>query len=1387
MSHLAECKTREQMSTVNFSCVKRTVIAVSRWLQLGILAIGFFAVVHPIDGRAQSASDPRRLIDSAIAEAQRLEAPLLAPKNYAEARRLYDVADGALRRGAPTRELATAIDAATTAARRASQVATEMRGALNNVLQTRAAVLGFGVGSDTVRRAETLFNEAIARAELGDRAGAGRTAEQAVTAYLRAGAAALRETKLANARQTLERLRGNASEDTLASSRRDLDSLDRALGADRLALADVVELDRRLSQFIDLLFPPFYRDPPMTLLMGGFTLYVENYEQRSWNFRIGAMTGAAGFAWVSFDCSPKILSPFPGAFTVAKAFRVVDTVRDKSSEISRDTALRLNPQAKSGESLELRLPQGAVTEFEISLAIAELIVSRLRPRGHIRVHFDNLTITPGPQPDFGIVTAGQAVYPTTPPVSPPRLKLDGFTLELSQLMLTTSGATVTADLEFPTSIIDPGTGRPGLLPLGSFVLPPNCHFHRELATQAFGPWAVGNTDMLIRGTGVTADFDPAWAPPGIAATSAAASPAWRGALLSSGGTVGSSGAITSNSGYLHARYAFSMAEVTGPGLKGHFALTAPFTFRTLEPFDYQVSISKGAVELSNSAVESGEFDDDRIVAPRVAVHDENGQPVNANYTKLDLDGGLNLFGGATIAQAVRWGDFVTAAGLTDYYEVRDIAGARFYLGGTYRANYFPLDAARQFVDARFDTLVASGAQGLTLFQPKYLTVFTPDTPGAKPIAFFYAGSERDWNWLNISYNGVHGRFSKMITDRSTNTDLGPTSATFYEGKEPFRQSPTPISTDIAMVANLLKLPHYHIAIRFVSSATFDCDMGGILAIPAPVKADLPFSNMVFTSTAQNAGGKIPFDDPFKLDYWGVDMVKKPGATSAGVLSVRTGKVLFTAAGIAEPRHFQQPFYLVWGEMRADGGLQRLVFDHNSAGQRLDKFPFTTTFVRLSDYVQNTEAFLAVAGTVHFDFFGPKYLNLHDTYFPAKPNAPYNARRVDLQSDIDPNGAFVASDTQLRAMWSDTLASMDFTFGYDSATQNGFVGTGTMGFLWIGTPMRATIVLIANLTCMTVNETERRDFSLGPVAHLGAMARITGCACLEGGQLQRATLSAELETQEDANIALRAATYGRVDWLVTPTVSNLEITGDMYLSVLLHGNIEVTGRALFTIDRAQDFVEGEVDGRFDTGTALGLGSMSADGQLNWHIGRLGGEAYQSIQGKLAVHLVSVVAGGAFEGGFYLGLNAPKAEAWVLGTGGDQFHLNMAPLPERLTGVYGYGKASSSVNLWVLSGGMEAYLGLGGFLLTPQQVIDLGATSAGNVVGLPFEIGNVGVHVWGEILGGLVGASGWGDFNVITPYPFSIQGTIGLEGCVVWVVCGKADITAGVNSSEGMFVE
>jgi hypothetical protein len=107
----------------------------------------------------------------------------------------------------------------------------------------------------------------------------------------------------------------------------------------------------------------------------------------------------------------------------------------------------------------------------------------------------------------------------------------------------------------------------------------------------------------------------------------------------------------------------------------------------------------------------------------------------------------------------------------------------------------------------------------------------------------------------------------------------------------------------------------------------------------------------------------------------------------------------------------------------------------------------------------------------------------------------------------------------------------------------------------------------------------------------------------------------------------------------------------------------------------------------------------------------------------------------------------------------------------------------------SGGMEAYVGLGGFILDPlnsAQIANLKAKVSGLAGALPYAIGHAGFHIWGDILGGIVSAGGTVNVDVIGPYPFSFEGTLELEGCVVWVFCGSVDVSVGLNSSEGFYV-
>ncbi|HYM20490.1 MAG TPA: hypothetical protein VEW28_05735, partial [Candidatus Kapabacteria bacterium] len=59
-------------------------------------------------------------------------------------------------------------------------------------------------------------------------------------------------------------------------------------------------------------------------------------------------------------------------------------------------------------------------------------------------------------------------------------------------------------------------------------------------------------------------------------------------------------------------------------------------------------------------------------------------------------------------------------------------------------------------------------------------------------------------------------------------------------------------------------------------------------------------------------------------------------------------------------------------------------------------------------------------------------------------------------------------------------------------------------------------------------------------------------------------------------------------------------------------------------------------------------------------------------------------------------------------------------------------------------------------------------------------------WGEILGGLVSASAWGDLQFIAGIPPAFEGSVGLEACVLWVFCGSVDVHCGYNKTQGFYL-
>jgi hypothetical protein len=1126
--------------------------------------------------------------------------------------------------------------------------------------------------------------------------------------------------------------------------------------------------------------------------MGGFSVYVQTWESRIPDSTHPGSIRGSGLGRIVFDCQSPAQLPFPGRRLVDQTLKVVPEVQNPDREISLAEALKIDPQAVAGSNLTVEVPAGLASSAEIAQAVNTSIHWQSNPAGGVVVSLVDLTIAVDSATGKGKVVSGKAVYPASSPnPEPATLTFHGFTATLNSLTVTPQGAEADALLQMPESVVDPGTGHPGQIQLGTFQITPECVFRKDLPSFSYGPWAIGDTEIQIKGSGVVADFDPAWAPPSAPAGTAAASPAWEGVLLGAGNTVSALGStVVSNSGYVRANYSYPWAQVAGAGLTAGLSLTAPFTFETLQPFGYKVEIGKGSIDLADSGIASGEFGSDKITAPPKAVSDETGEPLAVLAAKLTLNSHLDLIGRVEAGTGIRWGEYSTQtpAASFRFYRSQQFSHAWFYIAGTNTQNYSPVDAHDQFVEPSLqcEEPMPGDLQGLTLCYPNALEVDTPDTPGRAALTFVSAGGADSKNpsWVNVSFDGVHGSFRGFVSQPTVPLNLGPVGQPFYVGVAPFVALSGPALTPVAV----LPTPHCTLSMQVVSSSVYDADMEGTIALPQPVGGNLDFNHMEFTSTAQISGAQVPLQAPLPLSYWGVNLVKKPAASNAAVISVRTGQIFFTAAGISETRHFAQPFYLTWGEMLANGTLHRLDFDYNSAGQRFDGFSFVPTFLKLSDYVPGTSAYLKVAGNISFDFFGAKYINLNDVYDPTASSSPFNNRRVALMSDSDPQGAYQPSDQKLNGNWSNGFGTFAFTYNYITTAQDGFLGTGTAGLQWITGSLPASIVMQADpQKCIFIRDDTHHDTALGPVAAFATLGRISGCGCINNGQLQRIMLTAELESDANANVFIKSASYGSVQIMLTPSVSQLEVEGDMFLTILLAGNIEVTGAGIFSVDRDQASVDGNVDGHFDASGALGTTSFSADGQLDWHAAApVSGSSYQSLQGKLSVNIMMPVGGAGVEGGLYIGVNAPKSDAWILNAMDPRFKLNTVPLPDQLTGVFAYGKFSDSVSLWVVSGGVEAYTGLGGFVLPPNfPTGPLNAVASG--VGFPYVVGNAGVHVWGEILGGLGSADGWVDLNVIAPAPFSYQGTLGLQACGLWVFCGTAEVTAGLNSSQGLYVQ
>ena len=904
--------------------------------------------------------------------------------------------------------------------------------------------------------------------------------------------------------------------------------------------------------------------------------------------------------------------------------------------------------------------------------------------------------------------------------------------------------------------------------LGKVRIGRDCSILVERPDQPWGPWIVGDTGLIAEGTGFIFDTSTTKSAPGHL-------PWWRGLRLS-GGTASGSKTIPKpcNTGWLGGDFNLTGAVVTPSGLTGTLNLRNGHKFKTLNPFDYVVHLTDARVDLTASSIASGSLGPGHIDLPGEAVRDPGGAgDVQVQFTTLNVQASLDVTGELAAAVELAWGELTHPGDELEVQRVAAREGLVFLPTGP-RASFRPVRPSG-YVSLPDSGLIATGlaaldtedAAGVTFRRLERLSILSPDRPGGLPLEFGEVGG-----WLRADTLGLDGELT--VRARSGREELGePARPGYLSGK--------------SFDAEFFHREKLNLAGRWVSSANYQSDFGGTIDLPEPSEIkDLEFNDLRLSSTGALVGGIVGLPPGgVELGYWKVQLVPTGAPDEAGVLSIRTGRIVFTSAGIAEPIHFVKPFRLTWGEILADGNIGDLRFDLGIQGQKFDGLPYSPSHISLSPFVAGTiDPYLGTCGSMHFDFFGPAPVNIRDARHGVAA-APFHGRYVTVPATGD--GTCPTTDLHLVGSWqntkSDDLASFDFPnakMGYNEPLQDGFIGTGT-GALEVvdGGTLDAMIEARRDGIDIRLSSVSTRDLNLGLYSVVGGMSEIRACIRIEGPLLRCMNLSAELETAVSTGSGILAPKAGHVvevNMTVTPTSLDFFASGSILVQVAASA-VDAYAQVHMQYDYLRGTAEGQVLGRIDCNSVVG--GLEGEGQVTW----FAGPGQGNMQGNIRVCVAGWVGKGAMEGGFFVGHNTPKALAWVLQPSSPHFGISPSILPDTLTGVFGYGQIALGFNAYLFGGGVEIYAGAGAFTITPSGQSSPWTPSPG--VALPYVLGSCGVHLHGEILGGLVSASGWADLDLRGPVPLYYEGSLGLEGCVLWVLCASVELTVGLNS-EGFYV-
>ncbi|MBN2410852.1 hypothetical protein JXQ31_04105 [candidate division KSB1 bacterium] len=929
--------------------------------------------------------------------------------------------------------------------------------------------------------------------------------------------------------------------------------------------------------------------------------------------------------------------------------------------------------------------------------------------------------------------------------------VDDFNVLLQKLHITPDSARANVAVQVPGQYLyNDSDCKPLILDLGLTDVDPLLQLYFKNTGYQLDSLIIGNTGILCNTRGLVVDFTGSD----------------NKIEFLSGRTLPQKPAGPTNQGFLTAEYTFANAELIGCfGLKADLKLYNTWTFQTLVPWQFTLSLQQGELSLEKSWVIKGSFSGSLVTSK-----DSNQQMVSASFASLKIDSLLN--GSADVAldekKTLAWGGF----------RLHKRSG-NFYLPGI--ENEFrtdPVDTLNTTQYAKLDLQKIRTAlqkrPGLSFI----LGIQTPadsfyiDSPDKKaPIGFdFNNNIVALQGWLNIATGGVTGQIQSYQMDQPKKETYGyPKINKFYK-------------SDSAFKATIEHIPDslFWVDFKFVRNAVFDAYIGGTLKIPYPCNFTAKYKDMEVTSTAEMVGGDVFFKGD-TLQYWGVEMTAEK---EGNVLSVDTGEIIYMNSGIKEKIHFSKSFSILWGEMLADGGLGRFLFDYNSAGQQFDGFAFTLHDAFLSKYrakkvstIPDTLGYLRAYGNVHFDYFGAKLMDIHDYKDSTSTHQkkPYYKRFVTLNKK--------KSDLHFDQTWGLGTAHMVFDVDYDNnlkkGDQNGFKGEPKklmkVDFKLSSqsnTQMLTPTVIDMNSGTSFIHFCETGSLGLINDVTIGS---VSGVIQVKGDSLKRIALEGGVQMKDWNFISNNLASLE-----ITPNNVTFQYRGEASFTFLSVGLFGMVSERL-VLDKKNMSLDGDISAMFRvySGTNLVIYTPSnsdymnceAQGRFNYHIGL----DANYIQGYARAKLEFGGVGVEGEGAFFFGFNAPVNKIFALDSivkGGKISDILTNRGFTNLTGFYLAGSFSYSRSIYIISGGIKMWAGFGFF----QQGTNVAF------------IGHGGLQLHGELFGGFIYASAWVDllaaakFNVlptnINDFDFCLQGTLGIEACfILW--CVDLETTVHIN--------